>query len=383
MIPLAEPNTGPRERALLNQCIDSNFVSSVGPFVDQFEQIVARRHGASHCVAVAAGTMALHAGLVALGVRPGDLVLLPSFTFIASANAISHAGAQPWLIDIDPDTWTLDPDQLAQALTKEARMENGEVFHRRSGKRVSAILPVYTLGVAADMDRINAVAKSWGLPVLADAAAAVGGGYRGRSLGGLAQLTAFSFNGNKTITTGGGGALVGNDEDLLRRVRHLTTTARRADIDFYHHDQVGFNYRMTNLAAAVGCAQMERLDEFNTIKRRIRRRYNDAFFDIKGLGVFPDQEGGESSCWLSGVVLGEAAQFDTQTVCNQLAELGIMARPFWKPVHLQPPYAHAPRKDMVVCENFWRRILTLPSSTTLSEADQDLVISGLFKVLGH
>lgn len=387
VIPLSVPNTGARERAYLNQCIDNNFVSSVGPFVDRFEAEIAARHGAAQAVAVAAGTMALHAGLVALGTAPGDLVILPGFTFIASANAIAHAGARPWLMDIEGDRWTLDPRELARNLGEQAERREGAVVHRPSGRRIAAIMPVYTLGTIADMDAINAVAADWDLPVLADAAAAVGGTYTGgdgeRPLASLARLTAFSFNGNKTITTGGGGALIGNDAQLMARIKHLTTTARRPDIDFYHHDAVGYNYRMTNLAAAVGCAQLERLDQFIAAKRRIRARYDRAFADLAALAPFPGSHTGDSVCWLSGAVVTAACRYPVPDLCRALAQTGIMARPFWKPVHLQPPYADAPRCAMAVTDGLWQKVVTLPSSSGLSEADQDRVIEAVIDLVGE
>jgi perosamine synthetase len=374
MIPLCVPNLAGNEAKYLAECIETTFVSSVGPFVTRFEQMVATAAGTGHAVATSSGTTALHAGLLTVGVRPGDLVICPSLTFIASANAISHCGATPWLFDVDSYSWTLDPALLAEELARETLISNGERIHRASGRRVSAVVPVFTLGIPADMDPILAVARENGLAVVVDGAAALGARYRGRASGDLgADLTMYSFNGNKTVTAGGGGAIAGADPELVRAFRHLTTTARVGAE--YDHDIVGYNYRMTNLQAAVGCAQMEKLDEFVAAKRRISATYNDAFRAINGFGAFPSPEWAESPAWFSGFV------FETDDGKSRSAELraalreaGIDARPFWKPMHQQPPYRDAPRTVMPVSDNLWERIVTLPCSTHLTEEDQSKVI---------
>ena len=375
MIPLAIPNIGSLEGEYLQACVTENFVSTVGRFVTQFEDGIARLSGAP-AAAMGAGTMALHLGLKALDVRPGDLVILPSFTFIASANAISHAGATPWLIDIEPDSWTLDPARLAEALDTQAVSRNGAVIHRATGRRVAAVMPVYTLGTPADMDAIGEIAGRWGLPVIADAAAAIGVRYRGRPIGELAALSAYSFNGNKTITSGGGGMLVGRD-DLVARAKHLSSTARTSPN--YDHDEVGYNYRMTNLEAAVGCAQLERLDEFLAAKARIRAAYDEAFADCPGAAPFPTPTDRGSTYWFSGVVLDEggAPGAAVAAACAALREAGVEARPFWKPVHDQTPYRGAPCESMAVTDALWHRILTLPCSTSLTEDEQAHVIAAL------
>jgi len=379
MIPLAIPNTGPLEAEYLAQCIRENFVSSVGPFVTRLESEIGQMHGVGPGVAVAAGTMGLHVSLVVLGVKPGDLVISPSFTFIASANAISHAGATPWLLDIDRDSWTLSPAAVEKALRDETEQRADGVYHRASGRRVAGIMPVYTLGTVADMDAIGALAREYQLPVLADAAAAIGVDYRGRPIGDLADLTVFSFNGNKTITTGGGGMVIGADQEVLRRVRHLTTTAR-ATAD-YEHDAIGWNYRLTNIEAAVGCAQLERLDEFLIAKRRIRRVYDEAFASVDGFAPFPQPEGSGTTCWFSGAVLAPGRTPRVPEICAALRERGIEARPFWKPVHLQPPYRDAPTGDLTVSDDVWANVLTLPCSTSLTEAEQTQVIDAVLQIV--
>lgn len=377
-IPLAVPNVGPREAAYVQQCFTDNWVSTVGPFVDRLERGVAVVSGVSHGVAVAAGTMGLHAALVALGVGRGDVVVLPSYTFIASANAISHAGAEPWLLDIDKGSWTLNPDALDAALAEDcARDANGVLRLKAQGARVAAIMPVFTLGTPADMDRINATAARYGLPVLADAAAAIGALYKGKPIGPLATATCYSFNGNKTITTGGGGMVVGSDDVLMQRIRHITTTARIGSD--YDHDVVGFNYRMTNIEAAMGCAQLERLDEFLLAKKRIRKVYDAAFANHPAVELFPDVAWADSTCWFSGVLLRDTSAMDA--VIKSLKDRGVLARKFWKPMHLQIPYKDAQRRATPVTDELWQRVLTLPCSTSLNEVDQTRVIDALQNAL--
>ena len=372
MIPIAVPNLGGNEAAYLRECIDTAFVSTVGPFVGRFEEMVAAAAGTRGAVATSSGTTGLHLALTTLGVGRDDLVILPSFTFIASANATAHCGATPWLIDVEARSWTLDPTLLAQALASETARDGARLVHRPSGRRVAAMMPVHTLGLAADMDRVNAIAAEHGLPVVADGAAALGALYKGGPAGGLGAVTVYSFNGNKTVTAGGGGALASDDLALLERARHLSTTARVGPD--YHHDAVGFNYRMTNLQAAVGCAQLERLGPFVARKREIQDRYDRAFEGHPGIAVFPRPEWRESACWLAGITLTDAS---VGAVVNSLRDRGIEARPFWRPVHLQPPYAGAPRTPQPNTESIWSRVLILPCSTHLTAAEQAEVIAAV------
>ncbi len=371
MIPLAAPHLAGNEARYLQECVDTNFVSSVGPFVDRFETLVAERAGAAHAVATNSGTAGLHAALLAAGVSRDELVVVPAFTFIATANAVSHCGAVPWLLDVTPTDWTLDPEQLARAFERETRRDGGSLVHAASGRRVAAVLPVHALGAPADMDPIVALARAQRVPVVADAAAALGSLYRGEPPGALgADLSVFSFNGNKTVTAGGGGAVVGADAALCDRVRHLTTTGRRGDD--YTHDVVAFNSRMTNLQAAVGCAQLEQLDVLVAAKRRIAGRYDEALADAPGVSLFPRASWAQSACWMSGVRVGGVPE-----LVERLVERGIGARTFWKPIHLQPPYREAPREPLPVSEAIWAEILALPCSAGLTPEDQETVIEAL------
>jgi perosamine synthetase len=386
-IPLAVPDIGPAEARYLQECVDSGFVSSVGPLVDRFERLTAEAAGAGEAVAVSSGTAGLHVALTALGVGRDDLAIIPSFTFIATANAISHCGARPWIVDVDPEDWTMDPALLERVLARETVPgPDGGRLHVASGRRVAAVVPVYALGLPADMDRVCAAAAAYGLPVVADAAAALGSfcidsqGGPPRRPGALgAALTMFSFNGNKTVTAGGGGAVVGSAGALIARVRHLSTTARFGRD--YDHDEVGFNYRMTNVQAAVGCAQLERLDALVAAKRMIRAAYDAAIRDLPDSRPFPAPGRADSSCWLSGVLAPTEAA--AERLRGALAARGVETRFFWKPIHLQRPYADAPRTPQPVAEDIWRRIVCLPSSSALSAEDLATTIDGLRAGLGR
>lgn len=379
MIPLMIPNMAGNEALYLKECIDSNFVSTVGPFVTRFEKEVARHAVSSYAVATDTGTSALHTALLAVGVGRDDLVIVPSFTFIASANAVAHCGAIPWLLDVSPDSWTLDPLLLEKCLHNETQIKNDKLVHVASGRKVAAILPVYALGLPADMNPIRSVAQEFKLPIVADAAAALGAIYRNKAIGHLANLTVFSFNGNKTFTAGGGGAITGNDEKLIQLARHLSTTARiSAD---YQHDRVGYNYRMTNLQAAVGCAQLESMKDFISAKRRIRRVYDNELGSIPGIKPFPNPSWAESACWFSGVQIDSPTLPKVSEICEKLKAQGIESRPFWRPVHLQTPYLSSPRSDQNVCESFWNKILTLPCSTSITTGEIETVIKTVKEVL--
>ena len=376
MIPLAIPDLTGNEARYLQACIDSTFVSSVGPFVERFEAMIAAACGAPFGVAVASGTAGLHAALVALGVTRDDLVIVPSLTFIASANAVAYCGADPWLMDVERESWNLDPALLARTLAADTVLDGKKVIHRQTGRRVAAIMPVHVLGTPADMDPITGIAQAYGLPVVADAAAALGAFYRGRPVGRLgADLTVFSFNGNKTVTAGGGGAVVGEDEEKTALVRHLTTTARNGP--GYDHDRVGFNYRMTNLQAAVGCAQLERLENLVAAKRRIRAVYDAALAALPILEPFPNPSWAQSACWFSGGLAKGLEPVQVDRLRSGLEAAGIAAPSFWKPLHRQSPYRSAPQTVQTQSEWLWPRILTLPCSSALSDGDQEKSLTAL------
>ncbi len=373
MIHLAVPNLTGNERKYLNDCIDTTFVSSVGEYVNRIEKMSAELTGTQYGVATSSGTTGLHLALIASGVKRDDLVIIPSFTFIATANAVVHAGATPWFMDIRKDSWTIDVDQIKRELEKNTKFESDSsgsrrLIHTESGKRVAAIMPVYTLGNIPEMDQLMKIAEEYEIPVIADAAAAMGAEYMGKKTGELSPLTVFSFNGNKTVTAGGGGMVVGNDKALLDLCKHISTTARvSADYDF---DMVGYNYRMTNIQAAVGVAQLEQLEKFVNRKREIRRFYNSTFENNDKVELFAEPENCNSACWFSGLVIKSGNSQVIKSMCEFLRFRDIEARPFWKPVHLQKPYADAFKaNNLSVTEELWDKIITLPCSTNILDEE--------------
>lgn len=372
MIPLAVPNLTGHEKEYLDNCIDTTYVSSVGEYVTRLEKMAAQATGSKFAVATSSGTTALHVMLTAVGVKAGELVVVPTFTFIASANAVAHCGAVPWLMDIRVDDWCMDAELIRTEFMRKCTFQNGTITHNETGRRVAAIMPVYTLGNIPDMAAFRSIADEYHLPLIADAACAIGATYRDVPFGNLADASAVSFNGNKTVTCGGGGMVVGNDRERMERIRHLTTTARvGAEYDF---DMVGFNYRMTNLQAAVGCAQMERLEDFLNRKREVRSFYATAFEELEnaGISLFPTSPG--SSCWFSGIVLPEGSSLeDVRALCGELKQKGIESRTFWKPVHLQEPYRNAPCSSVNVAQSLWERIVTLPCGTGITDGELEYV----------
>ena len=380
MIPLAVPNLTGNERKYLNKCIDTTFVSSVGEFVNRIEEMTAKLCGAKYGVATSSGTTGLHLALTGCGVKRDELVIIPTFTFIATANAVAHCGAVPWLLDISADSWNLDISQLEKELKENTVWEDEIVVHKKTGRRIAAIMPVYTLGNVPDMDKINKIARDFRLPVIADAAASIGAEYKSKKIGELADLTVISFNGNKTVTAGGGGMIVGNDEKLMKKLKHLSTTARVTAE--YDHDMVGFNYRMTNVQAAIGCAQLERAEENKKKKRAIRKFYNKAFADVERVSLFPIPDEVESGCWFSGIVLNQGNLQEVRRICQGLRESGIEARSFWKPVHLQKPYCNALQAgSLKVSSGLWEKILTLPCSTNITEKELKYVAATVKEIL--
>lgn len=380
MINMAVPDLSGNERKYLNECIDTTFVSSVGKFVEDMERMTAKEAGTRFGVATSSGTTGLHLALLGCGVKYGELVIIPTFTFIATANAVAHCGAIPWIMDIDAKSWTLNVGQLKEELLKKTIKNGKNVIHKESGKRVAAIMPVYTLGNVPDMDAIMEVASEYDIPVIADAAAAIGATYKGKKIGELADLTVFSFNGNKTVTAGGGGMIVGNNEQLMRKLKHLSTTARVTKE--YEHDMVGYNYRMTNIQAAVGCAQLERLHTFLQKKKWIRDFYNERLAHLQNTEMFPEAKGQQSACWLSGIIIKDGNLEITKKICERLLKKGIEARSFWKPVHMQKPYENAIKSDSLeVAESIWDKIITLPCSTNITEEEAVYVVESMLECM--
>lgn len=378
-IPLSVPEIRGNEWTYIKDCLDTGWVSSVGAYVDRFERELAGRAGTAHAVATASGTAALHVALLLAGIQPDDEVLVSTLTFIAPVNAIRYVGARPVFIDAEPAFWEMDAQKLADFLSGQCVWQDGGWRNRTSGRRVRAIVPVDILGHPCDMDAIRAVADRYGLALIEDASESLGAEYKGKPAGSTADVSCFSFNGNKLITTGGGGMIATNNEAWARRAKYLTTQAKDDPIEFVH-GEVGFNYRLTNIQAALGCAQLEQLDSYLERKRAIAERY-DAAFDGLG-GLTPPQEApwARSSRWLYTVLVDEQRfGMSSRALLKHLGSLGIQTRPLWQPIHLSPAHAGAQAFRCDTAERLYRDALSLPCSVGLSEVDQERVIAAIAK----
>lgn len=381
VVALSTPSLEGREREYLNQAIDSTWVSSDGPFVTRFEEDVARCIGARHAVAMVNGTAALHMALVVGGVTRDDFVLMPPLTFIASANAVKYCGADPVFVDVEEESWNLDPGKVERFCREECRVEDGRVIERASGRRVAAIMMVDVLGHPANADPLMEIARRYGLWLVEDACEALGSRYGGRAAGRLGSVGAFSFNGNKIVTAGGAGMVVTDNEAVARRARHLSRQARQAGPE-YIHDAIGYNYRLTNVCAAVGVAQMELLDQFLKRKLVIARRYREAFAEMPGVVCMPEAPWAESNQWLFSILLPEDRRDGPTHLVEYLSRAGIEARRLWRPLHMLSSYASDRCDGVPIAEALYRHAVSLPSSVHLSEPDQHRVIDAVRTFLG-
>jgi dTDP-4-amino-4,6-dideoxygalactose transaminase len=362
---LSPPDVGPRERELLLDAFDSNWIAPLGPHVDAFEHEFAEFVGVGHAAALSSGTAALHLALELLGVGAGDLVLVPSLTFAATANAVTYVGARPVFVDSERATWNLDPELVEAELAARARAGRDQV---------AALIGVDLYGQCASWEPILASCATYGVPVIEDAAEALGATYRGRPAGSFGALNVFSFNGNKIITTSGGGMLAGDDAMRIERARHLSTQARDP-APHYEHSEIGFNYRMSNLLAAVGRAQLEGLPDKVKRRREINAAYRAAFAELPGIGFLPNAPDGEPTNWLTVITLD-----DPTPVREHLESLDIEARPAWKPMHLQSVFADCEMRGGAVAEGIFRHGLCLPSGSAMTDDDVARVVRGVLEV---
>jgi perosamine synthetase len=378
-IPLIEPEIRGNEWKYIKECLETGWVSSAGPFVDRFEQVVAQQCGCSHAVATVNGTSALHVALLVAGVRPDDEVLVSSLTFIAPVNAIRYVGAWPVFIDAEPDYWQMDPVRVIEFLEKGCRWRNGALYNRRTGRRVTAVVPVHVLGHSVDLDPIVTAAQKFGLKVIEDATEGLGATYRGRPLGSIGDIGCFSFNGNKIITTGGGGMIVTSNEEWAQRARYLSTQAKDDPVE-YVHKEIGYNYRLTNIQAAMGCAQMEQLEAYVAAKREIAKRYSSALRDIPGIVPMREASWARSTFWMYTVLIKEQEfGINSRDLLRILAAQKIQCRPLWQPIHQSPAHAESRTTELPVAELLSNEALSLPCSVGLSEEAQRKVISQLCK----
>ena len=376
-IPLSAPEVAGNEWQYVKECLDSGWVSSAGSFVERFELEIASYLRIEKAVATSSGTSALHIALLVAGVEPEDEVLVSTLTFIAPVNAIRYAGAWPVFVDAESEHWQFDSDKAARYLRRHCRREGGQTIDATTGRRVSALLAVDVLGHPCDMEAVGDLAREFDLIVVEDATESLGASYRGRPAGTLADIGCLSFNGNKLITTGGGGALVTDSGDWARRARYLTTQARDDPVE-YVHGEIGYNYRLSNLAAAVGCAQLESIGNHLAAKRRNAAVYTAAVEKIPGILPMPEADWAKSAFWLYTILVDPTAYgMDSRGLLRALERDGIETRPLWQPLHLSAPHIHCPATTCEVSEELFRRALSLPSSVGLTEGERARVIAAI------
>jgi perosamine synthetase len=363
--PLHEPYFGGHETRYVTECIETGWVSSVGKFVDRFEEELAAYTGAKHAVAVVNGTAALHIALILAGVETGDEVLMPTLTFIATANAVSYCGAVPHFVDCELSTLGVDPEALEAYLSEKLELREGSAYNRETGRRVRAIVPMHVFGHPVRIEAIQAVATRYKIVLVEDAAESLGSYYLGKHTGLWGSVATLSFNGNKTITTGGGGAILTNDTALAKRAKHLTTTAKQPHPFAFYHDEVGYNYRLPNLNAALGVAQLEQLSGFITAKRALADTYASLFEGMKGVKFFTEPAGAQSNYWLNVLLLDMPNVAIRDAILKASNDAGIMARPVWQLMHTLPMYCSCPRMALTTAIDIEQRLINIPSSPGL------------------
>ena len=373
MIPLCVPELRGNEWKYVQECLDTGWVSSVGAYVDRFENELAQRVGTKYAVATVNGTSALHIALLVAGVKPDDEVITSSLTFIAPANTIRYVGAYPVFIDAEPAYWQMDVARVAAFLHEDCVHTNGEVRNKKTGRRVSAILPVHILGHPVEMDSLMALAREFNLTVIEDATEALGTKYRAQNAGQIGDIACFSFNGNKLITTGGGGMIVTNNSEWARRAKYLTTQSKDDPIE-YIHKSVGYNYRLPNPLAAMGCAQLEHLDEYIAAKRRTADFYTETLARIPGITPMQQAPWAFSTFWMYSILVDEKAfGMSSRALLQALAQAGIQTRPLWQPLHQSEVFREIVDAQCPASEQLNRTALSLPCSVGITEQQRTRV----------
>ncbi len=361
-IPLHEPRFIGNEKKYLNDCVDSTFVSSVGKFVDKFEDEISKYTGAKYAVATVNGTSALHIALLLAGVKNNDEVITQPLTFVATCNAINYIGAHPIFIDVDRHTMGLSPSKLEQFLSENTEVIGGECINKNSGRKIKAAIPMHTFGMPVPMDELLAVCDKYGLKVIEDAAESLGSFYKGQHTGTFGLLGTLSFNGNKTITTGGGGMLLTNNMDLAKKAKHLTTTAKKPHRWNFEHDSIAYNYRLPNINAALGCAQVEMLPEFIKNKRALAQQYK-SFFKGSAIEFVLEPQGTKANYWLNAIVLKNPE--DRNTFLEETNDNGVMTRPIWKLMNTLPMFTSAQTSNLSNALWLEERVINIPSSVRI------------------
>ncbi|MFX0560595.1 LegC family aminotransferase [Tepidibacillus infernus] len=364
-IALHEPFFGGNEWNYVKECIDSGWVSSVGQYVDRFEHALAELTGVKYVVATVNGTAALHISLKLVGVKSNDEVLIPDMTFVATANAVKYLGAIPHFVDISEKTLGLDPHKLEGYLKEIVNVRRDGCFNKLSGRRIKAVVPMHAFGHPVDLDPLVEVCKRYKLELVEDAAESLGAYYKGRHTGNWGKISALSFNGNKVVTTGGGGAILTNDEIIAKQAKHITTTAKLPHKWKFDHDQVGYNYRLPNINAALGCAQLEQLPTFLEKKRSLANQYKKAFTQVDGITFFTEPEFAKSNYWLNVLLLDREKSYYRDSLLEMTNSNGIMTRPAWTLMHKLPMFQKYPTMDVSVAEDIEKRLINIPSSPNL------------------
>lgn len=362
---LHEPSIDVDDFESLRKCLDSTFVSSVGPFVDHFEAEVRRFCGANHAIAVVNGTAALHAVLHALGVSKNHEVLVPALSFVATANAVAYCNATPNFVDISSDTLGVCVDKLDAYLERTCELREGVCLNLNTEKVVHSVIPMHTYGHPVAMHRLLDVAARWNIQVVEDGAESLGTTFNGQHMGTFGKAGIISFNGNKIITTGGGGAIITNDDILARRLKHITTTARLNGADDFYHDQIGFNYRMPNINAALGCSQLAKIKSLLTKKRTLYEAYKEEFQKIDQIELFEEPIGARSNYWLQTVILDTSVERQRRDIIEAAQARGFGVRPAWRLLSELPMFKHCPKDDLSVSKSIGNRIINIPSGASL------------------
>jgi perosamine synthetase len=365
-VALHEPEFDGNEWEYVRECIDSNFVSSVGKYVDKFERSLEEYTGSKHAIAVSNGTSALHISLLLAGVQQGDEVLVPALTFVATANAIVYCGAEPHFVDSELDSLGIDPEKLRTYLRSSTSLVEGLCRNRISGKAIRAMVPMHTFGHPSRIYELLEVCKEFNITMVEDAAESLGSYYSNQHTGTFGLLGTLSFNGNKTITTGGGGAILTNDSDLAKRAKHLTTTAKVSHTWRYTHDEVGYNYRLPNLNAALGCAQLENIEHKIARKRRLFELYQESFESVRGISILREPAGSRSNYWLQAIILDPQMAFTRNLILEQANVMGLSTRPVWDLLSTLKPYKNSPSMDLTQAHELSIRVINLPSSPQLA-----------------
>lgn len=373
-IPLSVPNITGNELKYVSETIETEWVSSVGSYVDQFEKDFAQYIGSKYAVAVVNGTAAIHVSLIVAGVEQDDEVLVPNLTFIAPVNAVMYCKAIPVFVDSEWKTLGMDPKVVTSFILEQTEFKDGFTYNKKSGRKVKAIIPMHTLGNAVDMDGFMALCKERNIVVIEDASESLGSEYKGKKTGNIGDLACFSFNGNKIITTGGGGMITTNNEAFAKRAKHISTTAK-TDAIYFDHDEVGYNYRMVNVLAALGVAQLERIDEFVEIKRRNYQKYKDLLGDHPYFFFHNEPSNGKSNCWMYSLVLKENCPYSVDEMIKKFGEEKIQVRPIWKLMSELPMFAQFQKVGGEISKEIAMQVLNIPCSTNLNEAQMQRVIA--------